>query len=295
MFCATGILASFVCWVNPANSVAKNIAMSALPEQMEFGVSPQFLGSTAEYFIEPGGHLQASIEPGYNGTVALLDHRLQFIVDGELHVTDGTGQTFVGKAGDLFYLPRGSNVTYYTARSAATYVVVADKALPIAPTQLRSLQPMEHQKQVQKSARTTPISYFPNVKNRKAKRFQEYKDGLSPGTSSAFFDEVGCFKWTGKQLPSGKFPSWNMCAGIFYLKAGPSFTSYQYDHHYEIDFMLEGELHYRGLTGQDVGQNVVVKRGDLVHNPRLGDISVDAPNFGKFLTISLSDVDDFWR
>jgi len=284
---AASIFAALM-FVNPANSIAKDTfsgthagEMLSLPEQMTFGASPHFLGSTAEYFIEPGGSLSASLESGFNGTVTLLDHRLQYIVDGEISITDGTGQGFVGKAGDLFYLPPGSQVTYDTPKSATTYVVIADKAL----------QPVEHQKQVHESARKTKISYFPDVKDRKSKRFQEYSDKLTPGTSSAFFDEVGCFKWTGKQLPSGKFPSWNMCCGIFYLKAGPSFTSGKYVHHYEIDLMLDGELHYHGLNGHDLA----VKEGDLVRNPRQSDVHIEAPDFGKFITISLSDVDDFWR
>jgi ethanolamine utilization protein EutQ (cupin superfamily) len=233
----------------------------------------------------------ASLESGSNGTVILLDHRMQYIVDGEIHLTDGTGKTMVGKAGDLFWLPHGSQVTYYTPKSATTYVVIADKVLPITPTQLGTLQPVDYQKQVDESARNTPISHFPNLKDRKSKRFQEYSNGLSPETSSAFFDEVGCFKWTGKELPSGKFPSWNMCAGIFYLKAGPPFTSYKYEHHYQIDLMLDGELHYDGQSGQDIA----LKQGDLVHNPRQSDWDIKAPDFGKFLTVSLSDVDDFWR
>jgi len=298
VLCATGILASSMCLLSPANPIGKDkfltngaSEMSALPQQMTFGVSPHFLGSTAEYFIEPGARLLASIESGSNGTVILLDNRLQYIVDGEIHITDGTGQAFVGKTGDLFHLPRGSNVTYYTPKSATTYVVIADKVLPIVPTQLRILQPVEDQKQVYESARTTPISYFPNVKDRKSKRFQEYSEELPRSSSSAFFDEVGCFKWTGKQLPSGMFPSWNMCAGIFYLKAGPSFTSSEYPHHYEIDLMLDGELRYHGLSGKDIA----VKPGDLVHNPRQSNVNIAAPDFGKFLTISLSDVDDFWR
>jgi ethanolamine utilization protein EutQ (cupin superfamily) len=201
---------------------------------------------------------------------------MQYIVDGEIHISDGTGKTFVGKAGDLFWLPSGSRVTYFTPRSASTYVVIADKALPSSPTE---------------SVRATPISHFPNLKDRKNKRFQEYREGLAPKASSAFFDEVGCFKWTGNKLPSGKFPTWNMCAGIFYLKAGPPFTSYAYAHHYEIDFMLDGELHYHGQRGQ----RYALKQGGLVHNPRQSNWAITAPDFGKFLTVSLSDVDDFWR
>jgi hypothetical protein len=188
-------------------------------------------------------------------------------------------------------LPSGSNASYHTAKSALTYVVVADKTLPIIPTQLATSESAEYQKWMYESARTTPISHFPNLKDRKSTGFQQYKDGLPPGTSSAFFDEVGCFKWTGKQLPSGRFPSWNLCSGLFYLSAGPSFTSGTYPHHYETDFVLDGEFHYHGVSSQ----KVVAKPGDLVHNPRQSDVRIETPDFGKFLTVSLSVVDDFWR
>jgi ethanolamine utilization protein EutQ (cupin superfamily) len=292
--CAVGIFASAVYLTHsPTVEEGSNpvIDAAASVQQMTFGASPHFRGSTAEFFIDPAGRLLASLEPGSNSTMFVLDHRLQYVVEGEIHITDGTGQSFVGKAGDIFYLPYGSKVTYFTPKSALTYVVVANKEPPILPTQLSALS-AKYKAWMDESARATTISHFSNIRDRKSERFQEYsKEQLSSGASSAFFDEIGCFKWTGEKLPSGKFPSWNLCGGIFYLKAGPPFTSYTYNHHYEVDFVLDGEFHYKAPTSQAL----VVTQGDLVHNPRKNDIHIGTPDFGKFLTISLSDVDDFWR
>jgi ethanolamine utilization protein EutQ (cupin superfamily) len=273
------------------NAHPTTLESEAALKPMNFGMLSSFDGSSPEYFIEPGGRLVASMEPGSNHTSFLLDHRLQYIVDGEIQVTDGTGQTFTGKAGDVFYLPYGSNVTYHTPKSALTYVVVADHAPPIAPDVLKALKPETYGKQVYEKAQSTAISHFPNVRARKNERFQAYSKGLPSGTSSAFFDEVGCFKFTGKKLPSGKFPSWNFCCGIFYLAAGPAFTSSQYPHHYEVDFVLDGEFQYKAASNTQF----YVKKGDFVHNPRNDNVRIETSDKAKFLSISLSDVDDFWR
>jgi ethanolamine utilization protein EutQ (cupin superfamily) len=303
LFCAAGIFACIFCiapgsfaLLKPASSADKvsstHVSETAtLPQQMTFGLVSDFQGTTDEYFIEPGGRLVASIEPGSNTTVFLLDRRLQYIIDGEIYITDGAGQKFLGKAGDIFYLPYGSQVTYYTPKVASTYAVVVDKLSPILESQFSSLEPATYKNWVNESARTTQISYFPNMKDRKASSFEAYAKELSPSTSSAFFDELGCFKWNGTELPSGMKPSWNLCCGVFYLKAGPSFTSGKYKHHYEIDLVLNGELQYHLSSGQVH----IVKQGGLVHNPRQGDVTIDTPDFGKFLTISLSDADDFYR
>jgi hypothetical protein len=112
---AIGVFACLACVAKPtnltsvhetkaANSVPKDIFLSnrakqasGLLQTMAFGVSPHFHGTT-EYFIEPDGRLSASIEPGSNSTAFFLDHRFQYIVDGEISVTDGVGHTFFRKS-----------------------------------------------------------------------------------------------------------------------------------------------------------------------------------------------------
>jgi ethanolamine utilization protein EutQ len=43
---------------------------------------------------------------------------LKFIVSGEFHLTDGTGQKIVAKAGDLVYFPNGTSVIFDTPSEA---------------------------------------------------------------------------------------------------------------------------------------------------------------------------------
>jgi ethanolamine utilization protein EutQ (cupin superfamily) len=286
--CAIGFVtrAAFCSSSVTPNAAAVAFTGSSAAENMTFDVVPHFQGSTAMFSIEPGGLFSAALQAGSNSTHLFLDHRLQYIVDGEVYITDGTGQTCKGKAGDLFYIPYGSNVTYHTPQSALLYVVSVDKARPISPS-----TPLSYQKWMYDSARNNSVSHFPNVKDRGNKRFEEYSSKLSPGTSSAFFDEVGCFKFKGRELVPGSSPSWNFCCGAYYLAAGPAFTSGAYKHHYEIDLLLAGELQFREANGQ----HYLAKTGDLVHNPRHVDATIETPTFGKFLTVSLSDVDDFWR
>jgi uncharacterized cupin superfamily protein len=286
--CAIGIVTYAASGFSIVTVNAAEVAFvgSAAVENMTFDVLPHFKGSTPTFSIEPGGLFSAALQAGSNSTDLFLDHRLQYIVDGEIYVSDGTGQKFKGKAGDLFYIPYGSNVTYHTPQSALLYVGSVDKARHISPS-----TPQGYQKWMYDSARKTSVSHFPDVKDRAIERYQEYSSKLSPSTSSAFFDEVGCFKFKGHELPSGSSPSWNFCCGTFYLTSGPGFTSGAYPHHYEIDFLLAGELQVREADGQQHP----VKTGDLVHNPRNEATTIETPTSGKFLTFSLSNVDDFWR
>merc|ERR1712130_74340 len=144
------------------NSVTTNAAAVApAVGNMTFDVLPHFQGSTAAFSIEPGGLFSAALQAGSNGTDFLLDHRLQYVVYGEVYISDGTGQTFEGKAGDLFYMPYGSNVTFYTPQSAVLYVGSVDKARPISPS-----TPLAYEDWMYGSALKTSVSHFPNVKDR---------------------------------------------------------------------------------------------------------------------------------
>ena len=41
-------------------------------------------------------------------------HEMKLVVDGELEISDETGQTVKATAGDLFYFPKGSKITFTT-------------------------------------------------------------------------------------------------------------------------------------------------------------------------------------
>jgi len=286
LICVITLVATLLGSSTTVNSENVGLVEDASPKNMTFQVLPQFQGSTGQFSIEPGGLFSAELQTGSNSTGFLQDHRLQYIVEGEIYFTDGTGQSVHGKAGDVVYMPYGSNVTMYTPRYAKIYMVSVDKTPLISPS-----MPSAYLEWMYDSALATPISHYPNLKDRKDQRFQEYASKLSAGTTSAYFDELGCFKFQGQELPTGLRPSWVFCCGVFHLAAGPAFTSGVYKHHYEIDYLLSGSLRFREGNGQEH----LLTTGDLVHNPRHLDVAIDTPTSGKFLTVSLSDVDDFWR
>merc|ERR1719327_833022 len=74
-----------------------------LIERAPVDVFSGFHGSTAQfggYGFPSGGHFSATLHEhsaGSSTTTFLLDHRLQYIVAGEVHVTDGVGNTHLGK------------------------------------------------------------------------------------------------------------------------------------------------------------------------------------------------------
>ncbi len=49
--------------------------------------------------------------------------RLKLIIDGEFHISDGSGEEVTAKAGDLFYFPKGSVITFRTDDYAVGYFV----------------------------------------------------------------------------------------------------------------------------------------------------------------------------
>jgi len=273
-------------------STGKASAVDLLVDGTEFtfGVLHNFTGSTPEFMVEPGGLLSADIKavPSLHHTYFLLDHRIQYVVDGEIHITDGTGQKMIGKAGDLFYMAKGSNVTCHAPGSAHVYTAYVDKTSPISAS-----TPSAYEEWMYDSARTTAISHFPDLKNRGNARYQEYKSTLPTGTTTASFDEAGCFKFSAGQS-SGSPIHWNFCSGIFDLSSGPAFTSGEYAHHYEIDFLLDGKMDLNYEAAGEA-QSATLLTGDLMHNPREMNLHIDTPTTVKFLTVSLSNVDDFYR
>eukprot|EP00746_Dinoflagellata_sp_MGD_P060571 gnl/MRDRNA2_/MRDRNA2_256842_c0_seq1.p1 gnl/MRDRNA2_/MRDRNA2_256842_c0~~gnl/MRDRNA2_/MRDRNA2_256842_c0_seq1.p1 ORF type:complete len:131 (-),score=10.02 gnl/MRDRNA2_/MRDRNA2_256842_c0_seq1:121-513(-) len=63
-------------------------------QKTDLEILHDFQGNTREYKVFPGGHLSATlrhVESGSESTQFMLDHRLEYIVYGEIHVTDGTG------------------------------------------------------------------------------------------------------------------------------------------------------------------------------------------------------------
>jgi ethanolamine utilization protein EutQ (cupin superfamily) len=63
------------------------------------------------------------LEAGESMTYTYTYHEMKLIVDGELHITDCTGETVVGTKGHLFYFPDGCEVTFTTPDFGVGYFV----------------------------------------------------------------------------------------------------------------------------------------------------------------------------
>ena len=63
------------------------------------------------------------IEAGESMTYTYTYHEIKLIVDGEVHITDCTGETVVGTKGDLFYFPDDCEVTFWTPTFGVGYFV----------------------------------------------------------------------------------------------------------------------------------------------------------------------------
>lgn len=56
---------------------------------------------------------------------------MKIILEGEFEVTDGTGQTVVAKPGDVFYFPKGAEITFKTpSYGLAFFVSFCSQFLP---------------------------------------------------------------------------------------------------------------------------------------------------------------------
>ena len=63
------------------------------------------------------------LEAGESMTYTYTYHEIKLVIDGELHITDCTGETVVGTKGDLFYFPADSTITFTTVDFVLAYFV----------------------------------------------------------------------------------------------------------------------------------------------------------------------------
>ena len=63
------------------------------------------------------------LEAGESMTYTYTYHEIKLILDGELHISDDTGQTVEATQGDLFYFPKGSTITFTTPKIGLGYFV----------------------------------------------------------------------------------------------------------------------------------------------------------------------------
>jgi len=194
---------------------------------------------------------------------------IKLIVEGEFHLTDGTGQKVVAKAGDLMYFPKGSKITFATPNTALGYFCgqrakgTGDYVEPVTDPELKaalaSNPRMVHHKQA-----TTAWTLPKMMANQTEANSQTWLGDIALSTAA------------GKELASG----------LFRMNAGQP-LEYYYDYE-EMKYIVEGEFHLTDGTGQ----KVVAKAGDLMYFPKGSSIVFDTPNtaLGCFCGQRLVDV-----
>ena len=63
------------------------------------------------------------LEKGDSITYEYTYEEMKLIIDGEFHIADGSGEEVTATAGDLFYFPKGSVITFRTDDYAVGYFV----------------------------------------------------------------------------------------------------------------------------------------------------------------------------
>ena len=175
---------------------------------------------------------------------------LKLIIDGEFHLTDGTGQKVVAKKGDLMYFPKGTKMIFNTSSTGLGYFCgqrVGQDAVttPDASTAAAI-------------ASNPAMVHIPQITSR---AIAKMTDGASQMNSQAWLEDFGFSKVPGK----------DMTVGLFRMNAGQP-LDYTYDYE-ELKLVLEGEFHLSDGTGQ----KVVAKAGDLIHFPNGTHMTFDSP------------------
>lgn len=193
---------------------------------------------------------------------------VKYIVDGEFHLTDGTGKKVIAKAGDLMHFPKGSRITFDTPNTALGYFCgqrvtgTGDYVEPVTDPDLK------------KAVAANPtMMHYPGIRTLSMPKMVAT---VSERDSDSFLGDIAASKVPGKE----------MVCGLYRKNAGKA-LEYYYDYE-EMKFIVEGEYHLTDGTGQ----KVVAKAGDLMYFPAGSSIVFEAPNtaLGFFCGQRLVDV-----
>lgn len=161
----------------------------------------------------------------------------KFIVDGEFHLVDGTGQQAIARKGDLMYFPRGTNVVFTTPEHALGYFVGQrgeGEASVVVDDAVREAM-----------ASNPRMVHLPQIAHSRLPKLP------GSGPSLSFLGDLGFSDVARKE----------MTAGLYRELAGPPLHyTYTYE---ELKYIAEGEFHLTDGTGQQV----VATKGDLVYFP----------------------------
>lgn len=179
---------------------------------------------------------------------------VKYIVDGEFHLTDGTGKKVVAKAGDLMLFPKGSRITFATPSTALGYFCgqrapdTGDYVEPVTDAELRKA-----------IADNPSMNHYPGVRGLSLPKMEAT---VSERDSQSFLGDIAASKVPGKE----------MVCGLYRENAGKA-LEYYYDYE-EMKFIVEGEFHLTDGTGQ----KVVAKAGDLMYFPAGASIVFESPS-----------------
>jgi len=171
---------------------------------------------------------------------------MKYIVEGEFHLTDGTGQKAVARAGDLVYFPAGCRVKFETPHYA-----------------LGCFTGQRKQDEVVGDAKGLPNSKFTVHSQITQKKLPKMTDDESMRQSNTFFQDFAISEVEGKELASG----------LFRMINGPALEyTYSYE---EMKYIVEGEFHLTDGTGQ----KVIARAGDLVYFPAGCQVKFETPHY----------------
>lgn len=201
----------------------------------------------------PGKEMTAGFYELFAGPVLQYTYtyeEFKYIVQGEFHLTDGTGQNITAKAGDLMYFPRGTSVTFSAPEHALGYYVgqrIADEAAVVVDAAVRA-----------DVASNPAMVLFPQIKN----GVPSLPKLPGSGASKSYLADVALSKKPGKE----------MAAGFYHELAGPAL---QYTYTYEeLKYIVGGEFHLTDGTGQ----KAVARDGDLVYFPKGTQVVFETPD-----------------
>lgn len=172
----------------------------------------------------------------------------KYVLEGEFHLVDGTGQRLVATRGDLLYFPCGTNVTFSTPHSALGYYV-GQRVTPEPAVEVTAA--------VRAAAAANPaMQLIGRIDVRSVPKMS------GAGDSNSFFGDVAASSAPGKE----------MAAGLYHLDAGPSLHyTYAYE---EFKFVIEGQFELRDGSGQ----RLVAEPGDLLYFPRGTEVVFSSPH-----------------
>lgn len=236
--------------VSPSIQRFPKIAQRVTPSMHDEGGSNSYLLDVA-YSSVPGKEMAAGlyrIDAGPPLHYTYAYEEFKYVVEGEYHLEDGTGQRLVAKRGDLLYFPCGVNVTFSTPHSALGYYV-GQRITPEPAVKMTDA--------VRAAAASNPaIQLIGRIDTLSVPKLAE----VAP--SNFFSGDVA-----GSMVPFKE-----MAAGLYHLDAGPPLHyTYTYE---EFTFVIEGQFELEDGSGQ----RLVAEPGDLLYFPRGAEVIMSTPH-----------------